>query len=133
MIYKDFQDKKLSQLGFGTMRLPLKDDGSIDEPQVFEMTDWAMEQGVSDGTNPTAPITREQLATMLWRYAGRPESEGSLAAFTDGASVSTWAAEAMEWAVSEGIFQGDGRGILNPGGNATRAQIAQVILNYLTK
>ncbi|MBR5001634.1 MAG: aldo/keto reductase, partial [Firmicutes bacterium] len=47
MIYKEFQDKKLSQLGFGTMRLPLNEDGSIDEPQVQKMTDWAMEQGVN--------------------------------------------------------------------------------------
>ena len=47
MIYKEFQDKKLSQLGFGTMRLPLNEDGSIDEPQVHKMTDWAMEQGVN--------------------------------------------------------------------------------------
>ncbi len=47
MIYIDFQDKKLSQLGFGTMRLPLNEDGSIDEPQVHKMTDWAMEQGVN--------------------------------------------------------------------------------------
>ncbi|MBQ4576752.1 MAG: aldo/keto reductase, partial [Firmicutes bacterium] len=47
MIYKEFQDKKLSQLGFGTMRLPLNEDGSIDEAQVVKMTDWAMEQGVN--------------------------------------------------------------------------------------
>ena len=93
--------------------------------------DWATANGISDGQNPTAGITREQLATMLWRYEGQPDGEGSLDAYTDGANVSTWAAAAMEWAVGEGIFQGDGNRALNPGGSATRAQIAQVIFNYL--
>lgn len=95
--------------------------------------DWAMENGISDGSKPTAAITREQLATMLWRYEGEPESDGSLDNYTDGASVSAWAAEAMEWASAEGIFKGDDKGELNPGGNATRAQIAQVMFNYSSK
>lgn len=95
--------------------------------------DWAMANGISDGSKPTAAITREQLATMLWRYEGEPESEGSLDNYTDGASVSPWAAEAMEWASAEGIFKGDDKGALNPTGGATRAQIAQVIYNYLSK
>lgn len=93
--------------------------------------DWAIAKGISDGTNPEAAITREQLATMLWRYEGQPEGEGALDKFSDGADVSVWAADAMQWAVGAGIFKGDGAGVLNPGGTATRAEIAQVIYNYL--
>ena len=94
---------------------------------------WAVANGISDGTMPEASITREQLATMLYRYAGSPEGEGDLASFADGDEVSLWALDAMEWAVDEEIFRGDGTGKLNPGGTATRAQIAQVIMNFMTR
>ena len=92
---------------------------------------WAVENGISDGSDPEAPITRQQLATMLWRYEGKPEGQGSLAGYTDSASISDWATEAMEWAVGQGIFKGNGAGALNPEGKATRAEIAQVLMNYL--
>ena len=63
-------------------------------------------QGVSDGTNPTANITREQLVTMLYRYAGSPKANGSLNSFSDAASVNSYAANAMQWAVANGIVNG---------------------------
>ncbi|MEE0032731.1 MAG: S-layer homology domain-containing protein, partial [Agathobaculum butyriciproducens] len=64
--------------------------------------EWAKAKGVSDGTNPNANITREQLVTMLYRYAGSPKADGKLDSFSDAASVSTYAADAMQWAVANG-------------------------------
>ena len=91
---------------------------------------WAIEKGVSDGTFPGNSITREQLATMLWRAAGSPEAKGALTNFNDAASVSSWAAQAMTWAVEQGLISGMGDGALNPQGNATRAQLAVILTAY---
>ena len=65
--------------------------------------EWAKANGVSDGTNPEVNITREQLVTMLYRYAGSPKANGSLDSFSDAASVSSYAVNAMQWAVANGI------------------------------
>jgi len=92
--------------------------------------EWAMENGISDGSNPTGNITREQLATMLWRYAGSPEVEGDLSAFSDADQVSDYAVQAMIWAVENGIVTGNGDGTLNPQGNATRAQMAAMLHRF---
>ncbi len=91
---------------------------------------WATEKGVSDGTFPANSITREQLATMLWRAAGSPEAKGALTNFNDAASVSSWATQAMTWAVEQGLISGMGDGALNPQGNATRAQLAVILTAY---
>ena len=91
---------------------------------------WAVESGVSDGSAPDAPVTREQLATMLWRYAGEPEASGSLAEFTDAGSVSSWAVEAMSWAVDNGIITGASETTLAPQGSATRAQAAAMLMRF---
>lgn len=96
--------------------------------------DWAVKHGVSDGTSPDGKITREQLATMLYRYAQsrglvKADVQGDLSAFTDSASVSPYAVEAMRWAVGAGIVNGmDGK--LNPQGEATRAQMATMLMRY---
>ena len=79
---------------------------------------WAKAKGVSDGTHPTVNITREQLVTMLYRYAGSPKANGSLNSFSDAASVNSYAANAMQWAVANGIVNGL-NGKLNPQNNAT--------------
>lgn len=89
---------------------------------------WAMETGVSDGTNPESAITREQLATMLYRYYGSPAISGSLSGYADGASVSDWAKDAMVWAVQEGLIQGTGGNKLSPTADTTRAQLAQILM-----
>lgn len=91
---------------------------------------WAVANGVSDGSNPNGSITREQFATMLWRYAGRPAVSGSLAGFTDADRVSSYAIDAMRWAVSTGIIGGMGNGTLAPQGNATRAQVAAILMRF---
>ena len=90
---------------------------------------WAKAQGVSDGTNPNANITREQLVTMMYRYTGSPKADGKLDSFSDAASVSTYAADAMQWAVANGIVNGS-NGKLNPQNNATRAQVAAILMRF---
>ena len=95
---------------------------------------WAEKTGVSDGTSSDGKITREQLATMLYRYAQsrglvKADVQGDLSAFTGSASVSPYAVEAMRWAVGAGIVNGmDGK--LNPQGEATRAQMATMLMRY---
>ena len=91
---------------------------------------WAIENGISDGSNPSGGITREQLAAMLYRYAGSPAVEGSLDRFNDAGKVSGYAADAMRWAVETGLISGMGDGTLNPQGNATRAQLATILMRY---
>ena len=89
---------------------------------------WAMENGISDGTNMDSALTREQLAVMLWNYAGKPAA-GSLSGYTDAASVSDWAVQAMAWCVEQGIISGMDGG-LNPQGTATRAQVATMLMQF---
>ena len=91
---------------------------------------WAKANGVSDGTNPNGSITREQLATMLYRYAGSPVVSGNLDRFADTGKVACYAVDAMRWAVENGLISGMGDGTLNPQGNATRAQIATILMRY---
>jgi hypothetical protein len=90
---------------------------------------WAVACGISDGTEGTDNVTREQLVTMLYRYAGEPESEDSLGAFPDADQVSEYAQKAMSWAVANGVIKGDD-GMLDPQGNATRAQVAAILQRY---
>ena len=94
---------------------------------------WAVENGISDGSSPEAPVTREQLVTLLWRFCGKPAGSADLSGFTDAGEISIWASEAMRWAVGIGLIQGRGGGILAPGGEATRAEVAQILMNYLAQ
>ena len=95
---------------------------------------WAMETGISDGTNMDGLITREQLAAMLYRYATYKQQDvsarGDLTAFADSASVSGWATEGMSWAVGEGILSGKNGGKLDPQAGATRAETAAMLARF---
>ena len=96
---------------------------------------WAAGEGIVNGVSetsfaPNMPITREQIAAILYRYAGEPSFSGSLSAFSDAQSVSAYAYDAMIWAVAEGIIGGSGNQ-LTPKENATRAQIATILYRYL--
>ncbi len=90
---------------------------------------WAMEQGITDGTDPMGEITREQLATMLWRNAGSPAAAGDMSAFSDTGAVSPYAQTAVRWAVGAGILNGS-NGKINPQGTATRAEVAAMVARY---
>ena len=95
---------------------------------------WAMDNGISDGTNMPGVITREQLATILYRYAKQKgydvSKSAALTAFSDADKVSGYAAEAMQWAVAEGLLQGS-NGKLDPQGSATRAQVATILMRFM--
>ena len=98
---------------------------------------WAFHNGIVNGTTPTTfepeePVTREQIATILYRREGAPEVKQDLSAFVDTDQVSSYAHAAMQWAVSEGVIKGDGNR-LNAKGDATRAEIATMLMRYLTK
>ena len=88
---------------------------------------WAKTASVSDGTNPEAPVTREQLVTMLFRYAVKNGLEAvtlaeNLSQFTDASSVSAWV-------VGQGLIQGS-NGQLRPQANATRAEVAVILMRF---
>lgn len=95
---------------------------------------WAMENGLSDGTNMEGKITREQLAAMLYRYAAyrgmNTAARSDLGSFADADNVSDWAADAMQWAVAAGILNGKTGGCLDPQGNATRAEVAAMLQRF---
>ena len=93
---------------------------------------WAQSAGISDGRAPEAGITREQLVTMLYRYANVHEAGGTLDAFADADTVSSYAVDAMRWAAANGIVNGS-HGRLNPHGNATRAQAAAMLMRFCEK
>lgn len=98
--------------------------------------DWAMKNGVSDGTNPNGSITREQIAVTLYGYAKAQGIAGTvtgdLSKFQDASSVSSWATEAMAWAVQNGLISGKDNGSLAPQDTATRAELAQIMMQFVT-
>ena len=98
---------------------------------------WAKENGISDGSNPTGLVTREQLATMLYRYAqlkGMDVSVGentNILSYDDAAQISEYAISAMQWACGAGIITGMTESTLVPGGYATRAQVATMMVRFI--
>ncbi len=104
---------------------------------------WANEHGIVEGYGnglfkPLDNINREQIATIMYRYAiykgmDTVTLEENLIGFVDGNKVSGWAVQAMNWAVGQGIFSGRGANNLEPQSNATRAEVAQIMMNYLEK
>lgn len=101
---------------------------------------WAAQSGVTagygDGTfGPNDSITREQLAVFLYQFAqlqgmDTTQTSGSLTGYTDADAVSDWAAEAMSWAVEHSLLSGKDGGRLDPQGAATRAEAAQILMNF---
>ena len=97
---------------------------------------WAAAQGIVTGVGggrfaPDDPITREELAVMLWRYAGSPEPRKNQLGFTDSNQVSKYAWKALCWASENGIMNGRGGGVLDPAGTAKRSEAAQMLMNAL--
>ena len=93
--------------------------------------EWATATGVSDGENPTGEVTREQLITMLWRYAGSPTYTADLSSYVDTADISSWAEQAMCWAVATGVIEGDENAALTPKADTTRAQAAAMLMRAI--
>lgn len=97
---------------------------------------WATAKGYAVGYGngsfgPNDPITREQLAAILYRYAGSPSTAGMvLSEFTDAGNISAFATDAMRWAVGNGLIEGKGNQLLDPRGLATRAQTAAIIMRF---
>ena len=91
---------------------------------------WAKNKGVSDGSAPNASITREQLAAMLYRYAGEPSVSADLSAYTDAVSISPYAEKAVEWCVAKGILSGKSATRLAPQDTATRAECAAMLQRF---
>ena len=96
---------------------------------------WAKNKGISDGSAPNRNITREQLAAMLYRYAGEPDGTADLSAYTDAGSVSAYAEKAVQWCVKNGILTGKTSSTLAPKATATRAECAAMLQRFasLTK
>lgn len=102
---------------------------------------WAYENqvvsGRADGSfDGSAGVTRQELAVMLYRCAslsGKPEAGGQLSAFPDASRVASWAAEAMSWAVGQGLIKGNSAGQLSPSAGVTRAETAQILMRFMTE
>lgn len=95
---------------------------------------WCAENGIVTGTDPYHfsphnPVTREQVALMLWRLAGWPDCD-TAAIFTDGERINLWSRAGVNWAVSAGIITGKPGGYFDPQGWATRAEVAQMLMKY---
>lgn len=100
---------------------------------------WAASEnivaGMGDGIfAPNSPVTREQMAAILYRYAQYKGYDTTKTAdisdFADSNKTSAWAVPAMQWAVGTGLISGQGDGILAPSGTATRAEVAQILMNF---
>lgn len=91
---------------------------------------WAKNKGISDGSAPNRNITREQLAAMLYRYAGEPDGAADLSAYTDAGSVSAYAEKAVQWCVKNGILTGKTSSTLAPKATATRAECAAMLQRF---
>lgn len=112
------------------------DFDDVDEGQWYtEAVRWAVSKGIVAGTgkgfSPDAALTRESLAAILFRYAGGQVSADDLSGYADGAGVSAWAREAMNWAVAQGLITGKSGGRLDPGGTASRAEVSAILMRYV--
>ena len=132
----------IAQVLYNLEGTPAAGDGSFSDVEAgtwyTDAVNWAAEKGIvkgyGDGTfGPEDDITREQMAVILYRYAQYKGYEvtatGDLSTFNDGAQTSDWAVEAMKWAVGSSLLQGYA-GNLNPTGTATRAEVAQIFMNF---
>lgn len=141
-------DKEMSRAEFATIvwnmagkpaneeKLNLNDAAPDD--WFYTQISWAYKNGYISGTgenefSPNANITREQAMTILWRYKGSPNAESATDKFSDCNEISGYAKSAMNWAVANNIISGTSETELAPGANATRAQLAAIIVRILNK
>lgn len=93
---------------------------------------WALDNGVTDKTDGSENVTRQEIVSMLWLALGKPEAKGSLDGFADKDQADAAAVDALCWALGSGIIQGRSSTVLDPTGSATRAELAQIFYNYYT-
>lgn len=130
---------QFAQIIYNKEGRPQADSGNFTDVTIgwyADAVNWAAAEGIVAGVGggkfaPDLPITRQDLAVMLWRYAGNPEPRKNELDFSDAGKVSGYAQEALCWANENGIVNGKGGGILDPRGLATRAQAAQMLKNYI--
>ena len=95
---------------------------------------WAVASGISDGTTPTGAVIRQQLVSLLYRYAVQSgydtTARADLSGYPDAASLASYATDAMAWAVAGGIIGGTTQGTLNPAGASNRAQLAVILWRF---
>ena len=117
-----------------TMLARLEGQNTSGTPWYAAGQKWAMDNGISDGTNMTGAITREQFAAILYRYAKQKgydiSKSADLNGFADANTVSAYATDSMRWAVANGLIQGS-NSKLNPKGSATRAQVATILMRFM--
>ena len=133
----------------GTSAVSFNPGGTVNRQQVWmilarmagaspanmaEAKAWAVENGISDGTTPTGPVTRQQLVALLYRFASQNgydvSGKADLSGYPDVASLASYAADAMAWSVANGIIGGTTQGTLNPAGTANRAQFAVILWRF---
>ena len=102
---------------------------------------WGTEHGIINGYSdgnyyPDKPVTRQEMALILYRYMGSigydTSARGDLSRFADGAETASWAADAVRWAVAEGVINGKDGGLLDPMGEASRAEVATMFMRLVT-
>ena len=101
-----------------------------------DAVNWAASEGIGAGVGentfaPDTVVTREQLALILFNYVNRPETPSAELTFSDADSASAWSVDALEWAVGSGLISGKDNNMLDPQGTATRAEVAQIIANFI--
>ena len=114
---------------------PFTDIGASNYSWAYNAIVWAYNTGVTKGTSattfaPGAAITRQEIVTMLYRYAGSPAVSGSLI-FGDSSVISSWARSAVQWANSIGIITGYPNGNFGPVDATTRGQMAAIVHRYM--
>jgi hypothetical protein len=109
-------------------------DTTVGETWYSAAVAWGIANGVTDGSGPGDDVTREQIVTMLWRYAGqpRPQSDASFDGVPDAAGISTWAADAFKWAMDAGIITGYDDKTVKPQNSATRAEVATILMRFVS-
>ena len=95
---------------------------------------WAIDNGISDGTTPGNAVTRQQLVALLFRYATlmgyANDQRADLSIYPDASTVASYAVEPMQWSVANSIVAGTTDGTLDPTGTATRAQFAVILYRF---
>jgi hypothetical protein len=107
-------------------------DTTVGDTWYSAAVDWGVANGVTDGSNLNDTVTREQIVTMLWRYAGEPAGSAAFDGLADAGGISPWALDAFQWAVENGIISGYEDNTVRPQNNASRAEVATMLMRFVS-